>query len=152
MSLTVADNIASVLRRHGVQRVFGQGIPSGLVLAEERYGVHVTLYRTEIAGGAMADGYSRISQRVGVVVTQGGPGATLLVSPLAEAFRASTPLLALVQDLPRSNRDRNAFQDFDYEALFDSCTKWICRLDNPARIETDTRWHSFVPRALGRGQ
>jgi 3-oxoacyl-[acyl-carrier protein] reductase len=49
-------------------------------------------------GGAMADGFSRVSGRVGVVAAQNGPAATLLVPPLAEALKASVPVVALVQE------------------------------------------------------
>ena len=45
------------------------------------------------------------------------------------------PLLGLVQDVPRANRDRNAFQEFDHAALFASCTKWMRTLDDPGRVD-----------------
>jgi acetolactate synthase-1/2/3 large subunit len=66
----------------------------------------------------MADGYARISGKVGVVSAQNGPAATLLVPGLAEALKVSVPVVALVQDVVRSQTDRNAFQEFDHVALF----------------------------------
>ena len=54
---------------------------------------------------------------------------------MAEALKASVPLLALVQDVPTGNRDRNAFQEFDHRTLFASCTKWVRSLDDPARVD-----------------
>jgi acetolactate synthase-1/2/3 large subunit len=92
-------------------------------------------YRTENAAGAMADGYARVSGRVGVVAAQNGPAATLLVPPLAEALKASVPVLALVQDVPRRNRERNAFQELDHAQLFAACTKWCRSLDVAARVD-----------------
>jgi acetolactate synthase-1/2/3 large subunit len=59
-------------------------------------------YRTENAGTAMADGYARTTNKVGVVMGQNGPAATLLVPGLAEALKASIPVVALVQDVNRS--------------------------------------------------
>lgn len=132
---TVAEALAAGLARHGVTDVFGQSLPSALFLAAPAHGIRQIAYRTENAGGAMADGYARISGRIGVVAAQNGPAATLLVAPMAEALTASVPLLALVQDVPLANRDRNAFQEFDHAALFASCAKWVRRLEDPARVD-----------------
>ncbi len=132
---TVAVALAQALARHGVTTVFGQSLPSALFLATPQVGIRQIAYRTENAGGAMADGFARISGRVGVVAAQNGPAATLLVPPLAEALKASLPVLALVQDVPTVNRDRNAFQELDHHALFTSCTKWVRSVDDPMRVD-----------------
>ncbi len=132
---TVADALAAGLKRHGVTEIFGQSLPTALFLATPRHGIRQIAYRTENAGGAMADGYARASGKVGVVAAQNGPAATLLVPPLAEALKASVPILALVQEVPQANRDRNSFQEFDHLALFASCTKWIRTLDEPGRVD-----------------
>ena len=132
---TVAEALAAGLGRHRITDVFGQSLPSALFLATPAHGIRQVAYRTENAGGAMADGYARTTGRIGVVAAQNGPAATLLVPPLAEARTASIPILALVQDVPRANRDRNAFQEFDHAGLFASCAKWVRRLDDPARVD-----------------
>ncbi|MDP9083870.1 MAG: thiamine pyrophosphate-binding protein, partial [Pseudomonadota bacterium] len=105
---TVADALAAALKRHGVEWVFGQSIPSALFMALPAAGIRQVGYRTENAGGIMADGYARISHKVGVVAAQNGPAATLLVPPLAEALKASVPIVALVQDVPCAMVDKNA--------------------------------------------
>ena len=94
---TVADRIARALKRHGVEIIFGQSLPSAVILATEQIGIRQIAYRQENMGGAMADGYGRASGKIGVVAAQNGPAATLLVAPLAEAFKASIPVVALVQ-------------------------------------------------------
>ncbi|WOS65194.1 acetolactate synthase catalytic subunit [Sinorhizobium fredii] len=132
---TVAQRIAQTLRRHDVEFIFGQSLPSAVILAAEAIGIRQIAYRQENMGGAMADGYARVSGRVGVVAAQNGPAATLLVPPLAEALKASVPIVALVQDVERDQTDRNAFQDLDQIALFQSCTKWVRRVTVPERIE-----------------
>ncbi|PDT50322.1 acetolactate synthase catalytic subunit [Sinorhizobium fredii] len=132
---TVAKRIAKILRRHDVEFIFGQSLPSAVILAAEAIGIRQIAYRQENMGGAMADGYARVSGRVGVVAAQNGPAATLLVPPLAEALKASVPIVALVQDVERDQTDRNAFQDLDQIALFQSCTKWVRRVTVPERIE-----------------
>ena len=132
---SVAVRLAAAFRRHGVEVVFGQSIPSAFFLAAPQAGIRQATYRTENAGGTMADGYARISGRTGVVAAQNGPAATLLVPPLAEALKASIPLIALVQDVARDTTDKNAFQELDHLRLFDGCTKWARRIDHASRVE-----------------
>jgi acetolactate synthase-1/2/3 large subunit len=146
---TVAVALAAALRRHGVTAMFGQSIPSALYLATPQFGIRQVAYRAENAGGAMADGYARISGRVGVVTAQNGPAATLLVPPLAEALKASIPIVALVQDVARSTADRNAFQELDHAALFSGVAKWVRRLDVPSRVD-DVVDMAFTAAATGR--
>ncbi|KKW91598.1 acetolactate synthase catalytic subunit [Sphingobium chungbukense] len=133
MADSVADAIAAALVRHGVKSVFAQSNPTALMLAVEKAGIRQLLYRTENAAGAMSDAYSRVSGRIGVVAAQNGPAASLMVAPMAEALKASIPMLVLVQEVPASQRDRNAFQEYDHFALFAGCAKWIRRLDDPDR-------------------
>ncbi len=135
MNKTVADVIARALARHGVDTILGQSNPTELMLAAERIGIRQVLYRTENAAGVMADGFSRTSSRIAVVAAQNGPAATLLVPPMAEAMKASVPMLVLVQEVPAGNRDRNAFQEMDHFGLFASVSKWTRRIDDPARVE-----------------
>lgn len=133
MTCNVAEAIASALVRHGVEFVFGQSNPTALMLAVEAAGIRQLLYRTENAAGAMADAYARLSNRIGVVAAQNGPAAALMVAPMAEAMKASIPMLVLVQEVPASQRDRNAFQEYDHFALFSGVSKWTRRLDDPHR-------------------
>ncbi|CAN5601159.1 acetolactate synthase catalytic subunit [soil metagenome] len=135
MGSSVAETLAAALRRHGVSDVFGQSLPSLLFLSTPAHSIRQVVYRTENAGGAMADGYARVSGKVGVVAAQNGPAATLLVPPLAEAFKASVPVLAIVQEVPQASRNRNAFQELDHVKLFAACAKAIHRIDDPARVD-----------------
>ena len=146
---TVADRIAQALVRHGVEVIFAQSLPSALILAAESRGIRQIAYRQENMGGAMADGYARISGKVGVVAAQNGPAATLLVPPLAECLKASIPVVALVQDVERDQADRNAFQDFDQIALFQSCTKWVRRVTVAERVD-DYVDAAFTAATCGR--
>ncbi|MCW2528689.1 MAG: putative acetolactate synthase large subunit [Pseudonocardiales bacterium] len=135
MTITVADALAIAVRRHGVTDCFGQSLPSAFFLAAPKHGLRQISYRTENAGAAMADGYARISHRTTVVGAQNGPAATLLVPPFAEALKASVPIVGFVQDIPRSGRDRNAFQELDHFELFKGCTKWVRQLNDPSRVD-----------------
>ena len=132
---TVAEVVVACLKRHGVEVMFSQSLPTAALLAAEDEGIRTFTYRTENAGGAMADGYARISHKVGIVTAQNGPAATLLVAPLAEALKSSVPVIALVQEVERANLDRNAFQELDHIALFAGCAKWIRRVTEVSRVE-----------------
>lgn len=130
-----AVTLAASLKRHHVSTLFGQSLPSALHLVAPDFDLQQVNYRTENSGGVMADGYARISRRIGVVTAQNGPAATLLVAPMAEALKASVPLLAIVQEVNRDQTDKNAFQEFDHFALFASCAKWVRRIELASRVE-----------------
>lgn len=147
--MNVAEALARALRRHGVTDAFGQSLPSAFFLAAPGQGIRQISYRTENAGGAMADGYARASNRVSVVGAQNGPAATLLVPPFAEAYKASVPVVGLVQDVPRPARDRNGFQELDHFELFRGCTKWVRQLTDPGRVD-DYVDMAFTAAASGR--
>ncbi len=132
---TVAQRLSELLKLYGVTEMFSQSLPSTLVLACEDIGIRQITYRTENAAGAMADAYARTSGKIGVVCAQNGPAAALLVPPLAEALKVSVPVLALVQEVPRNQTDKNAFQEIDHIALYSSCTKWSRVINDPHRID-----------------
>lgn len=145
----VALRLAEAFARHGVTVAFGQSLPSAFHLAAPSVGIRQAAYRQENAGGAMADGYARVSGRVGVVTAQNGPAATLLVAPLAEALKASIPVVALVQEVTRDTTDRNAFQELDHLNMFAPVAKWVRRIDRADRLE-DYVDMAFVAAGSGR--
>jgi len=146
---TVALRLAEAFRRHGVTLTFGQSLPTAFHLACPAVGIAQKVYRQENAGGAMADGYARVSRKVGVVTAQNGPAATLLVPPLAEALKASIPVLALVQEVTRDSFDRNAFQELDHIRMFEPVAKWVRRLERADRLD-DYVDMAFTAAASGR--
>lgn len=146
---TVAQEVASALKRHGVEILFAQSLPSMVALSAEDLRIRQFAYRTENAGAAMADGFARVSGKVGVVMAQNGPAATLLVPGLAEALKSSIPVVALVQDVNRSQSDRNAFQELDHIGLFQPVSKWVRRVTEPARA-VDYLDMAFAVAASGR--
>lgn len=148
-NMTGAHVVAQALKRHRVEVVFGQSIPSALFMTLPHYGIRQIGYRTENAGAAMADAYARVSRKVAVVAAQNGPAATLLVPGLAEAFKASVPIVAIVQDVHRLSTDKNAFQELDHLDLFKGCSKWIRRITEVSRID-DYVDMAFVAASSGR--
>ena len=146
---SVALRLAEAFARHGVTLTFGQSLPSAFHLAAPHAGIDQKVYRQENAGGAMADGYARISRKVGIVTAQNGPAATLLVAPLAEALKASIPVIALVQEVTRDTADRNAFQELDHLNMFAPVAKWVRRIDRADRLD-DYVDMAFTAAASGR--
>lgn len=128
-----AHAMVDVLKAAGISEIYGQSCPTALFLAARQAGIRQYGYRTENAGVAMADAAARVSRRIAVVTAQNGPAAALLVAGLAEAMKASVPLLAIVQEVPRAAADKNAFQELDHEKLFGACAKWIRRIDLAGR-------------------
>ncbi|MBN9323059.1 MAG: acetolactate synthase catalytic subunit, partial [Delftia acidovorans] len=92
---TVGHLVARVLKRHGITQFFGQSLPSMFVLAAEELGLRQIAYRTENAGGYMADAHARMSGGPALITAQNGPAAALLGAPLAEALKVSIPIIAL---------------------------------------------------------
>ncbi len=125
----VAHAIVDVLAGAGVREIFGQSCPTAICMAADQKGIRQIGYRTENAGAAMADAAARISGKISVILAQNGPAATLLVAGLAEALKASVPILAIVQEVPRTTADKNAFQELDHEKLFAGCAKWVRRIN-----------------------
>ena len=146
---TVAHTIAKSLARHGVKEVFGQSLPSMVHLACQSYGIRQIAYRQENTGGYMADGYARTTGKVAVVTAQNGPAAAILVPPLAEALKASIPIVALVQEVARDQTDRNAFQELDHMNMFAPCAKWVKTVTVASRVE-DYIDMAFANAASGR--
>ncbi len=131
---SVAEAIVHYLERHGVDLFVGQSLPSALHLAAEQTHIRQIHVRTENAGTAMCDAYARLTGKVPVMTAQNGPAATLLVPGLAEALKASTPILAIVQEVDLAFREKNAFQEYDHRALFASCAKWTGTLESADRV------------------
>jgi acetolactate synthase I/II/III large subunit len=132
-----AHVLARALKRHGVEVLFGQSLPSALLLVIPEFGMRQIAYRTENAGAAMADGYARAST------------AALLAPGLAEALKASVPIVAIVQDVRRTQTDKNAFQELDHFDIFRGCSKWVKRVSEISRIE-DYVDMAFTAAASGR--
>ncbi|MCX7863734.1 MAG: thiamine pyrophosphate-binding protein, partial [Novosphingobium sp.] len=133
--MNTSEALAVGLARHGVDMIFAQCFPVRTQHVAPKYGIRQIGFRTENAGGAMADGYARISGRIAVLAGQSGPAATLLVPPLCEASKASIPILTLIEEYSSHEADRNAFQELDHFALFSACSKWTRRVTHADRLD-----------------
>ncbi|WP_454692696.1 thiamine pyrophosphate-binding protein [Achromobacter aloeverae] len=129
---TGARAVNDALRDLGVTHIFGMDTPEPIYMDLDP-GIKAITVHDERAGAVMADAYARASGKVGVCSAIRGPGATNLVSGLAEAYNTSTPVLALVNDVAVQNLDRNPIQGIDHVRLLEQVTKWGRRVDTPER-------------------
>lgn len=134
--------LAGLLAEHGVRHVFG--VPGGQTLAlydailDRAPALTHVLVRDERTAAYAADGYARMTGRVGVCDATVGPGAAKLPSGLGEALGASVPVIALVSDLPTRlapHRYRSAAsQALDQAALLAPVTKWLASVPDAASM------------------
>ena len=127
ISLNAGEAVLRVLQNAGVRHVFGLLGGSMMELYDALYqqeGVRYVGARDERAAALMADGYARISGRPSVVLgAQAGPGAVNLVTGIAEAHLAYSPLVAIAGMVPRGHCGLDVFQELDQQALFSPICK-----------------------------
>ena len=114
-----------ILQQHGVQHVFGY--PGGAIMpiydALCHSDVQHFLCRHEQGAAFSAVGYARASGKVGVCLATSGPGATNLITGLADALADSIPVVAITGQVPTSAMGSDAFQEIDVFGLSLACTK-----------------------------
>ncbi|HEY7002969.1 MAG TPA: biosynthetic-type acetolactate synthase large subunit [Gaiellaceae bacterium] len=116
MRMLGSDAILRSLEAEGVDVAFG--IPGGAILPlydafARGSSVRHVLARHEQGAGHMAEGYARASGKVGVAIATSGPGATNLVTPIADAWMDSTPLVAITGQVRTNLIGTDAFQETD---------------------------------------
>src|SRR6202012_1702811 len=94
----------------------------------------VTVCRQEGGACMMAEAVGKATGRPGVGFVTRRPGATNGSAGLHIAQQDSTPLIMFVGQVARDMREREAFQEVDYRAVFGSMTKWTTEIDDPARV------------------
>ncbi len=114
--MTGADAILRSLEAEGVEVLFG--IPGGAILPlydaiARGTTIRHVLARHEQGAGHMAEGYARASGRTGVAIATSGPGATNLVTPIADAWMDSTPLVCITGQVRTHLIGTDAFQECD---------------------------------------
>src|SRR5262249_19709126 len=128
--LTGAQVLIRCLELEGVEYVFGH--PGGAILpiydaVYHSKKVRHVLVRHEQAGAHMAEGYARATGKVGVCMATSGPGATNLVTGIADAYMDSVPLVAITGNVSQSLIGTDAFQEADITGITMPITKhnWL---------------------------
>jgi acetolactate synthase-1/2/3 large subunit len=112
-----AETLVACLEREGVDTIFAypggasQYLHQALTKSKK---IRTILPRHEQGGGFMAAGYARATGKVGVCMATSGPGATNLVTALADAFMDSIPLVSVTGQVPQTMIGKGAFQETDF--------------------------------------
>jgi acetolactate synthase-1/2/3 large subunit len=136
-SMTGAQSLVRSLEHAGVDVVFG--IPGGAILPAydplmDSPQVRHILVRHEQGAGHAAEGYAQATGRVGVCMATSGPGATNLVTPIADAYMDSVPIVAITGQVPSASIGTDAFQEADIRGITMPITKHNFLITNPAEI------------------
>ncbi len=130
--------LLEALVREGVDTIFGY--PGGAVLhiydelARMAPRLRHVLARHEQGAIHMAEGYSKATGKVGVVLVTSGPGATNVITGIANAYMDSTPLVIITGQVPRSMIGTDAFQEVDTVGITRPCTKYNYMVANADEV------------------
>jgi acetolactate synthase-1/2/3 large subunit len=147
--LTGAHAIWAALRREGVEVVFGY--PGGAIMpaydALLEHPIRHVLVRHEQGAAHMADGYARASGRVGVAIATSGPGATNLVTGIANAMMDSSPIVCITGQVSSHLLGSDAFQETDVVGVTLPITKHSYLVTRASEIAPVLREAFAVARA-----
>src|SRR5215210_4649277 len=135
--ITGAQSLVRSLERAGVEVAFG--LPGGAILPLydplfDSTTVRHILVRHEQGAGHAAEGYAQATGRVGVCMATSGPGATNLVTPIADAYMDSVPIVAITGQVPSKAIGTDAFQEADICGITMPITKHNFLVQSAAEI------------------
>src|SRR6202522_2599778 len=150
--VTGAQALVHALERAGADVVFG--IPGGAILPAydpllDSTEIRHILVRHEQGAGHAATGYAQATGRIGVCMATSGPGATNLVTPLADAYMDSVPIVAITGQVPSSLIGTDGFQEADISGITIPITKHNFLVTKPEDIAR-TIGEAFHVASTGR--
>lgn len=96
--------------------------------------IDVVICRAEGGAAMMAEAYGKLTGRPGICFVTRGPGATNASHGVHIAMQDSTPMILFIGQVDTGMREREAFQEVDYKAVFGTLAKWVVEIDRPDRI------------------
>lgn len=138
LQITGAEAVIQSLKAEGVKTIFGY--PGGAImpiydaLFDHLDEINHVLTRHEQGAIHAAQGYARTSRKTGVVFATSGPGATNLITGLADALIDSTPLVCITGQVASHLLGTDAFQETDVMGISMPVTKWNCQVTKAADI------------------
>ena len=146
-----AEMLVEALLAEDVEIVFGYPGGANMPIYDALFGArdrlrHV-LVRHEQGAGHAAEGYARATGRTGVCMGTSGPGATNLLTALADALMDSTPLVAITGQVASPKLGTDAFQEADAVGMSLPATRWAWQITSPAEIP----WAVRMAFAVARG-
>jgi acetolactate synthase-1/2/3 large subunit len=129
----LVDNLVA----QGCDRIFtvpGESFLAVLDALHDTPAIDLVVCRQEGGAGFMACADGTLTGRPGVAFVTRGPGATNAAIGVHVARQDSQPMILFIGDVDRGTRDREAFQEIDFEAMFGAIAKWAARIDDARRI------------------
>lgn len=141
---TAAQVLVDQLVINGIEHVFCVPGESFLPVLDALHDspITVTVCRQEGGAAMMADAVGKATGKPGVCFVTRGPGATNASAGIHIAQQDSTPVIMFVGQVERGMKERGAFQELDYRAVFGSMTKWTAEIDDAVRMP------EFISRAF----
>ena len=149
--LTGSQALIESFLREGVETLFGY--PGGAIipvydaLYDYRDRLRHILVRHEQGAVHAAQGYARVSGRVGVCLVTSGPGATNTVTGLADALMDSTPLVLVTGQVGSTLLGTDAFQETNFVGITQAVTKWNCQVKYPEEIPAAIAKAFYIARS-----
>src|SRR6476469_8511478 len=125
------------LRTQGCDRIFtvpGESFLAVLDALRDAPEIETIVCRQEGGVAYMADADGKMTGRPGVAFVTRGPGATNASGGMHVAVQDSTPMILVIGDVARGDRDREGFQEIDFRACFGPIAKWAARIEDARRI------------------
>ncbi|MFN3169204.1 MAG: thiamine pyrophosphate-binding protein [Hyphomicrobiales bacterium] len=128
--------LIDALAAQGVSRVFCVPGESYLAALDALFDANIETIVARQEGGAtmMAEAHGKLTGKPGIAFVTRGPGATNAASGVHVAFQDSTPMVLFIGQVAADQRDREAFQEVDYRAMYGPLAKWVAQIDRVDRI------------------
>ncbi|MFZ6048491.1 thiamine pyrophosphate-binding protein [Pseudomonas sp. CR3202] len=130
--------LVDALRINGVERAFCVPGESYLAVLDALYDaqeqIDLVVCRQEGGAAYMAEAYGKLTGKPGICFVTRGPGATNASVGVHTGFQDSTPMILFIGQVARDQRDREAFQEIDFRAMFAPLAKWVVQIDDARRI------------------
>ncbi len=136
MRMTTEEAFVKVLQMHGIEHAFGI-IGSAFMPISDLFpkaGIQFWDCAHEGSGGMMADGYTRASGKMSMMIAQNGPGITNFVTPVKTAYWNHTPLLLVTPQAANKTIGMGGFQEVEQMALFKDMVAYQEEVRDPARV------------------
>jgi len=134
--MTTEEAFIKVLQKHGIKNAFGI-IGSAMMPISDYFpaaGIKFWDCAHECSGGFMADGYTRATGKMSMMVAQNGPGISNFVTPVKTAYWNHTPLLLVTPQAANKTIGQGGFQEVEQMAMFKDCVCYQEEVRDPTRI------------------
>ena len=136
MKMTTEEAFVKTLQMHGIQHAFGiigsAFMPISALFPQA--GINFWDCAHEGSGGMMADGYTRASGKMSMMIAQNGPGITNFVTPVKTAYWNHTPLLLVTPQAANKTIGQGGFQEVEQMALFEDMVAYQEEVRDPSRV------------------